>query len=262
MALALILITNARAVNTSVNNGGSNMATWSDQFSGPKGAPPDYLLWNEVQGSGVAPEGGGNNELETYTPEALAMDGNGNLVITASEQNGVITSGKIWTIGIANFRYGNIAINAAFPDAGKPGYWPGIWMLGSDYPSVGWPLCGEIDIAELFGINGLNNQFSSSVHTSTDNFTQAYTFPAGQTAMTFHTYSLAWRPTSLTFSVDGTPFETINKSQMTTWEFDKPFFIILNLAIGGTQGGPVTAADLPYTMLVHSVIISGSDVTP
>jgi beta-glucanase (GH16 family) len=237
------------------------MATWLQTFSGPVGSPPDTLSWSAVQGSGVAPEGGGNGELESYTPEALAMDGKGNLVFTASVVNGQITSGKIWTIGKVNFQYGHIAIRAAFPDAGKPGYWPGMWMMGSDYPSVGWPDDGEIDVGELFGVNGLNNQVSSSIHTTTDNVTQAYTFPNGEDATTFHIYAVDWRPTSITFSVDGVPFETVYKSQLTTWPFDKPFFLILNLAIGGTQGGPVTTADLPYTMLVNYVDISGSDVS-
>lgn len=237
------------------------MATWSDTFSGPVGAPPDAVSWNMVQGSGVAPEGGGNNELETYAPEALAMNGNGDLVITASYANGVYTSGKIWTIGLADFRYGHIAVRAALPDAGKPGYWPGIWMMGSDYPSVGWPACGEIDIMEAFGINGLDNQIAGSLHTATDNPTANYTFPAGETAATFHVYSIDWRPTSVTFSVDGVPYETVYKSSLASWPFDKPFFIIINLAIGGTQGGAVVPTDLPYTMLVNYVDISGSNVS-
>jgi beta-glucanase (GH16 family) len=241
--------------------GVNHMATWTSNFTSPAGSPPDAVSWSAVQGSGVAPEGGGNGELETYAPEALAMDGDGNLVITATaNSDGTYTSGKIWTIGKVDFLYGHIAVRAAFPDAGKPGYWPGIWLLGEDYPSVGWPVTGEIDMAELFGVNGLNNQVSSSVHTTTDNNTAAYTFPAGQNATTFHVYSLDWRPTSLTFSVDGVPFETVYKSQLTTWPFDKPFFIILNLAIGGTQGGTPVPADMPYTMKVNYVTVSGSMV--
>src|SRR5208337_2120215 len=114
---------------------GENHMSWSETFTGPAGSPPNALNWNAVQGSGVAPVGGGNNELQTYTPESLALDGKNNLVITAALNNGQYTSGKLWTIGLLNFKYGHIAIRAAFPDAGKGGYWPAFWMLGSDYPS-------------------------------------------------------------------------------------------------------------------------------
>ena len=262
LVLTVVFMVSATIVSVTYF-GGNSMGTWSDTFSGPKGAPPDAVSWSAVQGSGVAPEGGGNGELESYTPEALAMDGQGNLVFTgAVDSAGNYTSGKVWTIGKVDFLYGHIAVRAAFPDAGKPGYWPGIWMMGEDYPSVGWPATGEIDIAEAFGVNGLANQISSSVHTPTDNTTAAYKFPVGQDATAFHIYALDWRPTSLTFSVDGVPFETVYKSQLATWPFDKPFFIIMNLAIGGTQGGTPNTADMPYTMKVNYVNVSGSMVSP
>jgi beta-glucanase (GH16 family) len=251
-------------IYTATKNLGISMSTstWSDTFTGPAGSPPDASKWTAVQGSGVAPEGGGNNELQSYTPEALAMDGKGNLVFTAAYVNGAYTSGKIWTIGLVNFQYGHIAVNVAMPDVGKSGYWPGIWMLGSDYPSVGWPLCGEIDIAEAFGVNGLKNQIAGSVHTATDGPSTSYNFPAGKDATTFHTYSIDWRPTSVTFSVDGVNYATYYKSRMGTWPFDKPMFLILNLAVGGNMGGPPNPANLPYTMLVHSVTVNGSVVSP
>jgi beta-glucanase (GH16 family) len=135
-------------------------------------------------------------------------------------------------------------------------------MLGSDYPHVGWPECGEIDIMESFGSLGKNNQISASVHTTTDNFTAAYTFPTGETAAGVHTYAVNWRPGSLQFSVDGNVFETVMQSQAKTWPFQKPFFLILNNAIGGTMGGAVPATQVfPYVMDIQSVTVTNSKVT-
>ena len=256
-AIVAIAVFAAVVYTMEYHYGGNNMS-WSETFTGPAGSPPNAMNWTAVQGSGVAPAGGGNNELETYTPEAAELDGKNDLVITGNLVNGQYTSAKIWTIGLVNFKYGHIAIRAALPDAGKSGYWPAIWMLGADYPSVGWPSCGEIDIMEAFGVNGLKNQISSSLHTTTDSTTQAFTFPAGQDATGFHVYSLDWRPTSMTFSVDGNAFYTVYKSQLGTWPFDKPFFLILNVALGGTMGGNIPAGALPYTMVVNYVNVNGS----
>lgn len=236
------------------------MATWSDPFTGPVGSPVDPDTWTPT----INGAGGGNSELEYYTHEAVALDGNGNLVLTAARDNGTYTawygpsqytSGKVWTLGNDAFQYGHIEATIALPGtAGQPGAWPAFWLLGADYPTVGWPECGEIDIMESFGSLSLPNQISSSVHTPTDNFTQAYNFPEGSDATHPHTYAVDWRPTSLIFSVDGNAFASWHRSQFTTWLFDKPFFIILNLAVGGTMGGAVPAsADLPYQMQVSDV---------
>lgn len=243
------------------------MPTWSEIFTGPAGSPPDTAYWTSVQNGA----GGGNQELEYYTPENNALDGNGNLVITADRDNGryaawygpsQFTSGKLWTLGKIDFKYGTIAITASMPEtAGQPGAWPAIWMLGADYPSVGWPECGEIDIMENFGVNHNAAQISSSIHTSTDNLTQDYNFPAGQDATQEHTYAVSWRPTSLTFSVDGKAFFTVYNYQLESWPYDKPFFLILNLAVGGSMGGAVPAsAALPYRMVISEVAVYNSDV--
>jgi len=235
------------------------MANWIDPFDGPSGTPVNPDVWTAT----VDGAGGGNDELEYYTDEALALDGNGDLVITAARDNGSFpawygpsqfTSGKVWTLGNAAFQYGHIAATIALPNAGQPGSWPAFWMLGADFPTVGWPACGELDIMESFGSLALPNQISSSIHTPTDNLTMAYDFPTGFDATKPHVYALDWRKTSLIFSVDGNAFYTLAKSQVSSWIFDKPFFIILNYAVGGTMGGAVPAtADLPYTMQVSNV---------
>jgi beta-glucanase (GH16 family) len=243
------------------------MPNWADEFTGPAGTPPDNTSWSSVINGG----GGGNQELEYYVPEANSLDGKGDLVITANRDNGrfsawygpsQFTSGKLWTAGKVSFRYGHIEVRAALPaTAGQPGAWPAIWMLGSDYPSVGWPACGEIDIMESFGKLGLPGQVASSIHTPTDNLSQVYNLPSDFDATVFHTYAVDWRPTSLTFSVDGNPFFTVLRSDLHTWPFDQPMFIILNLAVGGTMGGSVPSdATLPYTMVVDYVRAYNSEI--
>lgn len=239
---------------------------WSDSFAGPAGSPPDPQSWTSV----VNGAGGGNNELEYYVPEANALNGNG-LTITAARDNGryqawygasQFTSGKLWTLGKVNFLYGHIQVTAALPAAGQPGAWPAIWMLGSDFPHVGWPQCGEIDMMENFGVNGSPDQISSSIHTPTDNLTGVYTFPAGTNATTEHTYAIDWRQGSITFSVDGNAFFTVTQAEVKTWPFSSPFFMILNLAVGGTQGGTVpSTASLPYEMEVSGVSAYNSHIS-
>jgi beta-glucanase (GH16 family) len=245
---------------------GAPVPNWSDNFAGPAGSPVDPTSWSSV----VNGAGGGNEEMEYYVPEANALNGSG-LTITAARDNGrytawygpsQYTSGKLWTQGKVNFLYGHIEVTAALPSAGKPGSWPAIWMLGSDYPNVGWPECGEIDIMESFGSLGTPDQISASIHTPSTNLTGVYTFPSGTSALTSHTYAVDWRPSSLQFSVDGNVFFTVYKSEVPTWPFDKPAFLILNEAIGGTQGGVVPAtAEFPYTMTVTSAAAYNSHIS-
>jgi beta-glucanase (GH16 family) len=245
---------------------GGFVPKWSEDFNGPAGSPADNESWSSVINGG----GGGNQELSFYIPEANALDGKGNLVITANPDAGRFpawygpskyVSGKLWTAGKVSFKYGHIEIRAALPDtAGKPGAWPAIWMLGQNYPSVGWADCGEIDIMESFGRDGIAGKVTSAAHTPTDHPAKSYA-PTGFDASAFHVYALDWRPTSLIFSVDGFPYHTILKSQMQKWPFDQPFFMILNVAIGGTMGGDPAPGVYPYKMLVDYVHVTNSEVT-
>lgn len=246
------------------------MSNWTETFQGPAGAPPDPTSWTSV----VNGAGGGNQELEYYTPESNALAGSaagpGGLVITGARNSGQysawygpsqFTSGKLWTLGKVNFQYGHIAITASVPSGGQPGAWPAIWMLGENYPSVGWPQCGEIDIMENFGADG-TAQITSSIHTPTTNLTGAYVFPAGQSVTDVHTYAIDWRRDSLAFSVDGNVFFTVTRAQVPDWYvFNEPFFLILNLALGGQAGGAIPAtAPLPYTMNVQSIEAINTEV--
>ena len=238
------------------------MLTFSDTFNAP-GGPPDPSKWTCC----VNQMGGGNNELEYYVPEAVACSPAG-LVLTASRDSGTYTawngpsqylSGKVWTKGKFEFRYGHLDAVASLPTG--IGAWPAIWLLGSSLDEVNWPACGEIDVMEYFGKNGQPASVSGSMHTPADNPTCAYMVP-GAPLSGFHTYSLDWLPTSLTWSVDGKAYQTILKKNVSQWVFDRPMFLILNLAIGGTMGGePPATGGLPYEMVVKSVNLYNAEVS-
>jgi beta-glucanase (GH16 family) len=238
----------------SQGNGSKETAlTWSDQFDGPAGTPPDPAFWSALVNGG----GGGNQELEYYLPSASALDGNGNLVITAARNSGTyptwygpsrFTSGKIWTQGRLAFRYGHLEIRAAFPCAGQSGAWPAIWLMGTNYNNVGWPACGEIDVFESYGKDLSSTQISAAVHISGGSKSQLTNLPPAHDAAQFHVYTLDWNPTSIEIGVDGKTYLTVKKGDLDNWPFTQPFFLILNLAIGGALGGNVSGdASLPYT---------------
>ena len=238
------------------------MLTWSDTFGGPAGTPPDPGWWTCC----VNQAGGGNQELQYYVPEAAASSGPG-LALTASRDSGTypawngpsqFLSGKVWTKGKLEFRYGHLDVTASLP-AGLPGAWPAIWLLGANLDEVNWPACGEIDMMESFAVKGNSSVISGSLHSGTDNVTAEHTLATPATE--FHTYSLDWRPTSIQWSADGHAYQTILKKNLASWPFDNPMFLILNLAIGGTMGGPVPAtAPLPYQMIIKSVELYNAEL--
>ena len=241
------------------------MLAWSDEFSGPAGAPPDPGHWIACT-NGL---GGGNQELQYYVPEEAACDGDSHMVLTARRDTGTYTawygasqfiSAKIWTKGLLAFRYGQLDIAASIP-AGQPGAWPAIWLLGANYDQIGWPACGEIDVLESFGAAPTLTSISGSIHSATDHVTAACSLPAASNATEQHVYSLDWCPNSLEFAVDGATYQSIHASQLKSWPFDQPFFLILNLAVGGTMGGAVpTTAPLPYRMAVDYVRLYNAEI--
>lgn len=238
--------------------------TWSETFSAPSG-PPDPSKWTCC----VNQEGGGNQELQYYVPEAVSCSPAG-LVITASRDNGSYAawngpsqflSGKVWTKGKFEFRYGHLDVVASIP-AGLPGAWPAIWLLGANLDENTWPGCGEIDIMESFGALATPAVVAGSLHTPADNPTCNYTVPGVVPLTGFHTYSIDWRPTSFTWLVDGKPYQTILKKNVSQWVFDLPMFLILNLAVGGTMGGAVPGtAPLPYQMIIKSVALYNAEIS-
>jgi beta-glucanase (GH16 family) len=237
---------------------------WSDEFSGPDGSSPDSSKWTFDTGG----NGWGNNELESYTNRTQnAQLKGGNLVITAQKENytgadGIprnYTSARMKTQGLFNQAYGRFEARIKIP-AGQ-GMWPAFWMLGKDISSIGWPKCGEIDIMENIGkepgtVHGSLHGPSTSGPTS--DLTAPFSLPSGQKfADDFHLYAVEWEPGTVRFYVDTNLYATFTQSQWPaggTWVFDHPFFIILNVAVGGDWPGlPDATTVFPQQMLVDYV---------
>jgi beta-glucanase (GH16 family) len=143
--------------------------------------------------------------------------------------------------------------------SGTQGLWPAFWLLGANFPTVGWPASGEIDVMEHVG--RLPNQVFSTLHAPAYNGGNGDGLPftgTGDFAAGFHTYGMDWDAAHMTFLVDGTPFFTLTKAQVEAtrgpWVFDHPFFVILNNAVGGDfPGSPDATTVMPQRMLVDYV---------
>jgi beta-glucanase (GH16 family) len=237
---------------------------WSDEFNGADGSSPDPSKWTYDTGG----KGWGNNELETYTNRTQnAQIKSGNLVITALKEtytgpDGVTrayTSARLKTKGLFSQPYGRFEARIKIP-AGQ-GIWPAFWMLGNNITSVGWPACGEIDIMENIGkepgiIHGSLHGPSTTAHTS--DASAPFSLPAGHNfADDFHLYAVEWEPATIRFYVDSNLYATFTQSQWPaggTWVFDHPFFLLLNLAVGGDwPGAPDNSTVFPQQMLVDYV---------
>ncbi len=220
---------------------------WSDEFNGPAGSYPDSSKWTYDVGGG----GWGNNEEEVYcaagsttAPCTTAMpnavlDGNGKLVISAWNNNGTWTSARMLTNKIENFQYGRIEARMKLPMGA--GVWPAFWMLGANFNSAVWPLCGETDIMEWVPQYG-PSKTSSTIHgpfSGGSGVGSQFTFPNGGRVddANFHTYGVIWSPNQAQFYRDDptAPYFTISKASDIPgdWVFNHPFFIIMNLAMGG-----------------------------
>ncbi len=235
---------------------------WSDEFDGTN---VDLIKWTFDIGNGGSNPGWGNNELEYYTGRTNnAYVTNGVLHVRAQREttNGFFyTSARLKTQGLFSKTYGRIEFRAKLP-AGT-GMWPALWMLGTNFSSIGWPNCGEIDVVESFGTSGVWVQ--GSIH-SGSYATQRYSFPGGDSATNFHVYGLDWATNSISWLVDGVTYGTQTNWSTSTgkpypFPFDQPFFLLMNLAVGGTYvGNPGTNSinpSLPAEMLVDYVHVYG-----
>jgi beta-glucanase (GH16 family) len=245
--------------------------SWSDEFDGSAGSAPDQSKW----GYDVGGNGWGNNELEYYTTRTdnAFLDGNGNLVIKAIKENytgsdGVTrnyTSARLLTRGKFSQKYGRFEARIKLPFG--QGIWPAFWMLGADIDSVGWPTCGEVDIMENVGREPSTNHGSmhGPGYSGGSPLTGTYTLPNGaRFSDDFHVFALEWAPGTARFYVDGNLYETRTPADVagSKWVFDHPFFILLNVAVGGSfPGSPDSTTVLPQTMLVDYVRVY-SDSNP
>jgi beta-glucanase (GH16 family) len=216
---------------------------WSDEFNG---SSIDASKWTFETGNGGSNPGWGNKELEYYTSRTNnAYVKNGLLHIVAQQESMggfSFTSARMKTQGLYATTYGRIEWRAVMP-AGV-GMWPGLWLLGANIGSVGWPGCGEIDVAETKGTQ--LTQVHGSLHSGSDE-TAIYTF-SSDSITNFHTYMVDWESNSVSFSVDGHVYET-----QTSWSsslgpyptpFNAPEFLLMNLAVGGNFVGNPTIAQI------------------
>lgn len=228
---------------------------WSQEFNDAAGTAPDPGVWNYDLGAG----GWGNNELQTYTDsrDNSAMDGNGNLAITAKQDGGGYTSARLQTND--KFEIANGRIEASIKIPRGQGIWPAFWMLGGSFPGTGWPDCGEIDIMENVGKEPatVHGTVHGPGYSGAAGPTSSYQHPQGWSfADTWHTFTLDKRPGNLTWYVDGTQSFHVDQSTIGSnrWVFDEPFFIILNVAVGGDwPGSPDGSTQFPQQMLVDYV---------
>ena len=207
---------------------------WEDNFDGTE---LNSNTWNFELGDGC-PErcGWGNNEKQIYTTENHKVE-DGFLTITARKKGEGYTSTRITTQGKKEFRYGRMEARLKLP-LGQ-GVWPAFWMLGQNIDEKGWPLCGEIDIMEYVGREP--GTLYTTLHTkdSHGNSKNSRKAPVQDLEVGFHVFAIEWTETEIAFFVDDQHFYTFNPEERSveTWPFDQPFYIILNLAIGGNFGG-------------------------
>ncbi len=212
--------------------------------------------WNYQLGDGCPNLcGWGNNERQIYTKENVAVR-DGNLVIAATKDSMVYKSGRITTAKKVEFKYGTIEVRAKL--ASGQGLWPAIWMLRNDFSSIGWPASGEIDIMEYVGKKP--HEIHTTLHTSDSHGnsinTKASTIKNIEDG--FHIYKCNWTKEKIEFFIDSNLVYTFSPEvkNESTWPFDKPFYVILNLAIGGNFGGPeVNDSIFPQEFLIDYVKI-------
>jgi len=227
---------------------------WSDEFDGPAGSAPDTTKWMHDLGA----SGWGNQELENYTDsrDNSYLDGSGNLVIEARQPSpGHYTSARLKTQTKFAVEYGKIEARIKLP-AGQ-GIWPAFWMLGA---GGGWPQSGEIDIMENIGREPaiVHGTVHGPGYSGGKGITESYTLPDNQRfAADYHVFAAEWSQNSIQFFVDGHLYHTVTPASLpkdTTWVFDHPFFLLLNVAVGGSwPGDPDATSSFPQKMLVDYV---------
>ena len=264
---------NPAFTNIDTYNPGTGWAVaWSDEFSAP-------AINSSVWSCEVFPGSPPNGEWETYTSSGNNsyidnFSGNGMLVIKAIYKGGGLakgnfTSARIISANKKTFQYGKIAARIMMPYG--TGIWPAFWMLGANISELGgtqnWPGCGEIDIVEVLGhavntmyetIHGPIGTLSGSDYNGGSGFGSGALNQGADLSQGFHVYEAEWSSTSITFRFDGIPYYTISSNTVVSsgglWVFNRPFFILFNLAVGGGwPGNPDITTVFPQYMYVDWV---------
>lgn len=236
---------------------------WSDEFNGPNGSGVDTAKWvPETGGSGW-----GNNELEYYTNRLQNADiESGSLAIKALNETYTgpdnvtrnYTSARLKTQTKFSLSYGRI--EARLKLTYGQGMWPAFWMLGTNIDQVGWPTCGEMDIMENIGREPsiVHGTIHGPGYSGGNGLEASYSLSNGRHfSDDFHTFAIEWEPNVVRFYVDGLLYKTRTPADLPNgshWVFDHPFFILLNVAVGGFWPGvPDASTIFPQTMLVDYV---------
>lgn len=229
---------------------------WSDEFDG-NSVDPD--CWNFEVGTGN--NGWGNNELQYYTLGDNADVANGELVITAREEQVIFSqysSTRMTTQNKKHYRYGKVEARIKLPFG--QGIWPAFWMMPQDNVFGGWPSSGEIDIMELLG--HIPNQTHGTLHYGPDPGSghqysgTEYTLSSGDFSDDYHVFSIEWSENEVSWFIDDVQFNTLTAQDVApyNWPFNEEFFIILNMAVGGNwPGNPDASTQFPQTMHIDYV---------
>lgn len=225
---------------------------WAEEFEGPQ---LDLQIWNYEHGLGK------NREKQFYTSENknLSIE-QGNLIITAQaedHEDASYTSSRINTLDKKHFKYGKLEIRAKLPEG--RGTWPAIWMLGANHKKAGYPACGEIDIMEFVGKTP--GEVHSAVHFPEKNTDDLNSFSEAcelvPSSDGFHIYTMIRDRKQIAFYVDDTLYFTFRvedaKQKGQRNIFKKPFYLILNLALGGSWAGEIDDEALPARFYVDYV---------
>lgn len=265
LAAAIVLLSSTacrRSSNPVAPTGGQLI--WSDEFEGATGSPPDPLKWRFDVGTDW---GNAQLEYDTARPENVSQDGIGRLAITARQESYLgraYTSARINTRGLFSQRYGRFEARIRLPIG--QGIWPAFWLLGADIDQVGWPACGEIDIMEYRGQQPtvVHGSLHGPGYSGGNAITRLYRLPDGENFVEgFHVFAVEWDPSRIAFSVDGTTYQVVTANDVLAqgrWVFDHPFFLVLNVAVGGSfVGPPDETTPLPQSMLVDYVRVFSRD---
>ena len=292
LAVAFLLLAGASPADaqgcSSVPTSATGAVTWTPQwcqeFNATTVSPPDTTVWKFDLGNN---NGWGNNEVEVYcgppqyannpsqcptmlsaSADTVYIDGNGHLVIQPINIKGTWISTRMSTQGLENFQYGRIEASLQLPDTANQGLWPAFWSLGSNIPTVPWPGCGEADIMEVWSPSVLSGPGPtgnrSTLHTAlTDGPglqpNGSFTFTSSQTnSSAFHTYGVIWSANMQQYYIDNplNPYYIATPSDLKagdTWPFNLKFFLLMNVAVGGTLGGSAANLVNPQPLLADYV---------
>ena len=224
---------------------------WQDEFEGTE---VNDAFWNFEIGTGS--NGWGNNESQYYRAENTSLV-DGNLVIEARKEGfagRAYTSSRMITRDKFQFKYGRVDIRAALPYG--QGIWPALWMLGANFPTVGWPACGEIDIMELVGhepgrVHGTVHWSNNGQHAQ---FGGSTSLASGRLYDQFHVFSIEWDEQKIRWFLDGQQYHVVDITPSGLSEFHEEFFFIFNVAVGGNWPGyPDATTAFPQRMIVDYI---------